>query len=202
MDIPQKFDNLPSKDKQKVTNLINKLYGKREHQDKKNQQDIQIFQTEDLNIEELSMDDYGKAGKQDRAVRRPPTTQIKQVSEQGTYLQKKPNQLPPAVNKTRATIGTVDTNLAIDSANRPNLFVDNAKKIIGGRGLNAHKQDTDIDRKLHGDNDLAERGERQSLVNIACNRCGRSYTVSNKLVFNSGDGVRYTCDSCITRRKQ
>ena len=178
MDIVNNFKNLTPKDQKKVTNLIQKLSNKTDYQSE------------------------NTSGKQDRSVRRPPMTQIKKVSQQGTPGQKigresKVDQrsvMQP--HKTHAQVGTVDITIPIDAVDRPNLFVEQAEKLIGKQGLNAHKSDVKIDQKLSGKNNVTSRGDRSELVDAKCRSCGTVWEVSHKLVQRDEDGIRFVCDNC------
>ena len=58
---------------------------------------------------------------------------------------------------------------------------------------NMHKQDTEIDKKLWGNNLPSDRGRPPSLINVKCRMCGKNENVSSSLV----DSVeRYKCNKC------
>lgn len=174
------FANLSQKDQQKVQNLINKLANKAGR--------------EESNREEAT-------GKQDRIIRRPPASQVKKVSQQGTPAQKIGRK--PKVNQQplHTALGTVDVNRAINAPGRPNFFEEQPTLVIGSKGWNAHKNDTVIDQKLSGSNDITNRGERQALVEVSCNHCGQLWEVSPKLVHSAPDGIRFICEQCQRRRQ-
>ena len=181
--ITNTINNLSTKDQQKITNLINKLANK-------SNQQVEPSTT----IEEST-------GKHDRSVRRPPITQVTKISQQGTPVQKIIKHQDRETHKSRATTGTVDITIPIDAENRPNLFIDKAKELLGPQGLNAFKNDTKIDKLLSGQNEPSPRGVRQELIEAQCNYCGNVYEVSVKLVRQDEDGVRFVCDKCQKKRQ-
>lgn len=175
------FENLSDKDRQKVANLIDKLANKANRSTQETTSDI-------------------VTGGKERNVRRPPASQVKQVSQQGTHNQKRSRvdqhqkaQSPP-VRKSQIVYGTVDPSLAIDTPNRPNFFINNGFAEL-------HQEDIKIDQKLKGNNAPVDRGVRNELIDVRCNHCGRDYTVSVKLVQRDVDGIRFMCDKCQRGRQ-
>ena len=138
-------------------------------------------------------------GKQDRAVRRPPITQVQKIPSQslpeGTPFRgrqadkQKSNNHIYNPQKATARILPFDTN-----AERPNLFVENNLHKL-------HRKDVLIDKKLSGNNDITPRNTRSDLVTVKCNMCGNMYEVSNKLVYRSDEGIRFVCDKCQQNKR-
>lgn len=71
---------------------------------------------------------------------------------------------------------------------KPNKFDEMSER-------NMHKSDTNIDKKLWGNNRPTGRSRTNSMVNARCRVCGKSQEVSAALV---ADPERYKCNKCAT----
>ena len=74
------------------------------------------------------------------------------------------------------------------NSSKPNKF-----DSMGER--NMHKSDTEIDKKLWGNNKPSDRGRPSSMISVRCRVCGKNEDVSSGLV----DSVeRYKCNKCAS----
>jgi hypothetical protein len=80
--------------------------------------------------------------------------------------------------------------IQIDRSNHHNKFLEMSERRL-------HKQDSEIDKKLWGNNKPVPRLGRTSLVEIDCYECGEPQIVSPGLVFKDPErGFIYRCNDC------
>jgi len=82
------------------------------------------------------------------------------------------------------------------SAKRSNNFLKMAEAKM-------FKNDTVIDKKLSGNNQITPRRTDAELWEVCCQKCGRAHIVSpSTVMIDPDDGsVLFTCDSCIIGRR-
>ena len=99
-------------------------------------------------------------------------------------------KLQPRKHGDKGSPGRVEPFQAVK--NRPNLF-------LKSKLFNAHKNDTEIDKKLNAGRKPTERGERNNLVEVECDDCNEVFVVNESLVYNDEEGSHYKC-GCAARR--
>ena len=99
-------------------------------------------------------------------------------------------RLQPRKHGDKGSPGRVEPFQAVK--NRPNLF-------LKSKLFNAHKNDTEIDKKLNAGRKPTERGERNNLVEVECDDCNEVFVVNESLVYNDEEGSHYKC-GCAARR--
>jgi hypothetical protein len=100
--------------------------------------------------------------------------------------QEKQNFAPPTKQKSSKSTGPVN------NTEHKNLFDGSSLK-------NQERQDTQKFDKLVK-RDITPRGERSTLIEIACRDCDRAFTVSNQLVKHDGEEYYYVCNKCLKKR--
>ena len=99
-------------------------------------------------------------------------------------------RLQPRKHGDKGSPGRVEPFQAVK--NRPNLF-------LKSKLFNAHKNDTEIDKKLNAGRKPTERGERNNLVEVECDDCGETFIVNESLIYGDEEGTHYKC-GCAARR--
>ena len=94
--------------------------------------------------------------------------------------------------RTNRGIPTTTQSIAIGP--RKNLFM--------SRGLDKlHKEDSKVDKKLSGKNEVTERGSRHNLVQVECTECGSMETVNINVVYKDPEGnISFLCNKCSNKR--
>ena len=74
-------------------------------------------------------------------------------------------------------------------------------KFLNGGDFNKHKKDSNVDKKLSGDNELTERNRATSYVAAVCSKCEYEFDdVPIYECYQDDDGLRFTCNECSARR--
>jgi len=107
-----------------------------------------------------------------------PKRRVKQVDQQTTTTK------ATVINKTSKVKGSGE-----------NLFLKSSD-------FNKFKEDTIIDQKLRGNNELEQRGVRIATVSAKCSICGKQESVSPKVVQTVDGEVLYTCNNCSLKAKR
>lgn len=173
----ENFDDLTNEDKQKVIAFIKNLRNEKKE--------------DEVEPEEKTSSEDG-LGKKNRKVRRPPASQVKQVPNQTSQMQR--------INRTK------DMHIIAPQKKTSNEIKERTKEnqnknLFVQRGFSdLHKGDTKVDQKLSGNNQISERNTRKATINVPCNICGKTKSVSPKLVYKDDEGIRFICDKCQRRR--
>jgi hypothetical protein len=106
------------------------------------------------------------------------------ILQKGLEDEKDP-QIKKVGSKKRTTQTTKSKSVAVVSNNK---FDSMSEKDL-------HKQDTEIDKKLWGNNRPTERSRQSSVVSVRCRVCGKTEQVS-AMIIDSAE--RYKCNKCAT----
>lgn len=103
-------------------------------------------------------------------------------------LKKNPEQVKQLIGLLSSLLDTnEDVSQQSEDTGKPrNKFLDMSE-------FKAHKDDTELDKKLHADNKPVPRNRSFENVNVRCRICGKEESVSPGLV-SSYD--RYKCNKC------
>ena len=139
----------------------------------------------------LELSPKNKRGRPKKAVDESPQEDI--VVEEKPVRKRRVQQLT-SDDTTTAKLAPVTQSFQ-KIKNRPNLFLKSAVAKL-------HKEDSKIDKKLRGDNELEPRGRRVATITVQCNVCGKSENVSPKVVHSAPhEGLKYVCNNCSLRTK-
>jgi hypothetical protein len=107
------------------------------------------------------------------------------ILQKGLEDEQDPEQLKKVGSKKRAgqKVKTKNTD-----------FVSN-NKFDSMPEKNLHKKDTEIDKKLWGNNIPTERSRQSSIVSVRCRVCGKTEQVSATIIDSA---ERYKCNKCAT----
>lgn len=168
-----------TKAKAKVTRKPTKPVGKKRGRPKKNvaEKEARVVDAELDSLDSENSDDIN----------------LEEEQEQEHPIREKPRRikkLQPRKHGDKGSPGRVEPFQAVK--NRPNLF-------LKSKLFNAHKNDTEIDKKLNAGRKPTERGERNNLVEVECDDCNEVFVVNESLVYNDEEGSHYKC-GCAARR--
>jgi len=178
IDLIKAISNLSDDDFQQVQQLIITLANKNKPLKKRGRPKKVVVEDLDEEVADFSNEDEDEAEEVQEV--QPQKRRVKTLTASDTTtVKKQPKTL--AFQKIK---------------NRPNLFLKSAVSKL-------HKEDTKIDKKLRGNNDLEPRGTRIATINVICSSCGKSYDVSPKVVHSAPhEGKKYICNNCALRTRR
>ena len=170
---------IKAKAKHKVVKKTTKSVGKKRGRPKKNvaEKEVRAVDAELDSLDSENSDDIN----------------LEEEQGQEHPIREKPRRikkLQPRKHGDKGSPGRVEPFQAVK--NRPNLF-------LRSKLFNAHKNDTEIDKKLNAGRKPTERGERNNLVEVECDDCGETFIVNESLIYGDEEGTHYKC-GCAARR--